>query len=65
MNRGECDFVIKRIDFQDLAVTIDKTLENVKKMGANINQRRFFLILCCSPKLKWYPKCTSRRTEKM
>ncbi len=31
MNRGAFDFVTKPIDFQDLAITIEKTLEFVKK----------------------------------
>jgi signal transduction histidine kinase len=38
MNRGACDFVTKPIDFQDLGLTIEKTLEDVKKMRDNINQ---------------------------
>lgn len=32
MNRGAFDFVTKPIDFQDLAITIDKTLEFVQKV---------------------------------
>ena len=32
MNRGAFDFVTKPIDFQDLAITIDKTLDFVQKL---------------------------------
>ncbi|HNR30587.1 MAG TPA: SpoIIE family protein phosphatase [Candidatus Hydrogenedentes bacterium] len=40
MNRGAFDFITKPIDFQDLEVTIDKTVREVRGVRAGIEARR-------------------------
>lgn len=40
MNRGAFDFICKPIDFQDLQVTIDKTLEQVKHLQGTMKAIR-------------------------
>ncbi len=45
MNRGAFDFVTKPIDFQDLEVTIDKTLNTVEEMRRAAREREELLSL--------------------
>ncbi len=40
MNRGAFDFVMKPLDFQDLEITIKKTLEHVKELKENQRDRQ-------------------------
>lgn len=38
MNSGAFDFITKPIDFEDLGITINKTLQHVKQIRENLNQ---------------------------
>lgn len=40
MNRGAFDFLTKPIDFQDLEITTNKTLQHVQQMKASLEQER-------------------------
>ena len=39
MNRGACDFVTKPVDFDDLQVTVDRTLQHIEEWRAALDSR--------------------------
>jgi eukaryotic-like serine/threonine-protein kinase len=53
MNRGAFDFLVKPIDFKDLATTIDKTLKHVAEVrkGLLANEENAFLRMSVTPRM--------------
>ncbi|MCI0530228.1 MAG: response regulator, partial [Nitrospira sp.] len=45
MNRGAVDFLTKPIDFQDLEITINKTLQQVQQLKESLRLREKFIAL--------------------